>query len=33
MPILEASVKVLSEMATFASAGISEAIGNDMQVG
>jgi len=32
MPILEASVKVLSEMATFASAGISEAIGKDMQV-
>jgi nicotinate-nucleotide--dimethylbenzimidazole phosphoribosyltransferase len=32
MPILEASVKILSEMATFQSAGISEAVGKDMQI-
>jgi nicotinate-nucleotide--dimethylbenzimidazole phosphoribosyltransferase len=32
MPILEASVKILSEMATFESAGISDGIGKEMQV-
>jgi nicotinate-nucleotide--dimethylbenzimidazole phosphoribosyltransferase len=32
MPILEASTKILCEMATFASAGISDAIEKDMKV-
>jgi nicotinate-nucleotide--dimethylbenzimidazole phosphoribosyltransferase len=32
MPILEASAKILSEMATFESAGISGAIEKEMKV-